>query len=80
MLNWRYGRLAWRYLWRRFLTPAGRRWSTSGLLFFGRNLEIEFSPDEAPSFYFYETGNGAENEGPAQENLELLRKTLEEMK
>jgi acetyltransferase-like isoleucine patch superfamily enzyme len=43
MLNWRYGRLAWRYLWRRFLTPSGRRWSTSGLLFFGRDLEIEIA-------------------------------------
>jgi acetyltransferase-like isoleucine patch superfamily enzyme len=41
MLNWRYGRLAWRYLWRRFLTSAGRRWQTNGLVFFGRGLEIE---------------------------------------
>src|ERR1700748_1197099 len=44
MLNWRYGRLAWRYLWRRVLTPSGRRWATSGLLFFGRDLEIEIAP------------------------------------
>jgi acetyltransferase-like isoleucine patch superfamily enzyme len=43
MLNWRYGRLAGRYLWRRLLTPSGRRWSTSGLLFFGRDLEIEIA-------------------------------------
>src|ERR1700761_7098806 len=43
MLNWRYGRLAWRYLWRRVLTPSGRRWGTSGLLFFGRDLEIEIA-------------------------------------
>jgi acetyltransferase-like isoleucine patch superfamily enzyme len=41
MLNWRYGRLAWRYLWRRLLTPAGRRWRTDGFVFFGRGLEIE---------------------------------------
>jgi acetyltransferase-like isoleucine patch superfamily enzyme len=41
MLNWRYGRLAWRYLWRRLLTQAGRRWRTDGLVFFGRGLEIE---------------------------------------
>jgi acetyltransferase-like isoleucine patch superfamily enzyme len=41
MLNWRYGRLAWRYLWRRFLTSAGRRWRTHGFVFFGRGLEIE---------------------------------------
>jgi acetyltransferase-like isoleucine patch superfamily enzyme len=43
MLNWRYGLLAWRYLWRRLLTPSGRRWGTSGLLFFGRDLEIEIA-------------------------------------
>jgi acetyltransferase-like isoleucine patch superfamily enzyme len=44
MLNWRYGRLAWRYLWRRRLTSAGRRWHTDGFVFFGRGLEIEISP------------------------------------
>jgi acetyltransferase-like isoleucine patch superfamily enzyme len=44
MLNWRYGRLAWRYLWRRLLTPAGRRWRTDGFVFFGRGLELEISP------------------------------------
>src|SRR6195952_2837655 len=41
MLNWRYGLLAWRYFWRRFLTSAGGRWHTDGLVFFGRGLEIE---------------------------------------
>lgn len=41
MLNWRYGRLAWRYAWRRRLTAAGRRWRTHGFVFFGRGLEIE---------------------------------------
>lgn len=41
MLNWRYGRLAWRYAWRRLLTPAGRRWRTDGFVFFGHGLEIE---------------------------------------
>jgi acetyltransferase-like isoleucine patch superfamily enzyme len=44
MLNWRYARLAWRYLWRRLLTSAGRRWHTDGFVFFGRGLEIEISP------------------------------------
>jgi acetyltransferase-like isoleucine patch superfamily enzyme len=44
MLNWRYGRLAWRYLWRRLLTGSGRRWHTDGFLFFGRDLEIEIAP------------------------------------
>lgn len=40
MLNHRYGRLLWRYLWRRLLTRAGRRWRTDGLLFLGRGLEL----------------------------------------
>ncbi|HTT93176.1 MAG TPA: acyltransferase [Solirubrobacterales bacterium] len=43
MLNWRYGRLGWRYLWRRLLTSAGRRWRTDGFVFFGRGLELEIS-------------------------------------
>jgi acetyltransferase-like isoleucine patch superfamily enzyme len=41
MLNRHYGRLLWRYLWRRLLTPAGRRWRTDGLVFFGRRLELQ---------------------------------------
>jgi acetyltransferase-like isoleucine patch superfamily enzyme len=41
MLNLRYGRLLGRYLRRRFLTAAGRRWRTNGLVFFGRELELE---------------------------------------
>ncbi len=41
MLNHRYARLLWRYLWRRTLTGAGRRWRTDGLLFLGRRLELE---------------------------------------
>jgi acetyltransferase-like isoleucine patch superfamily enzyme len=44
MLNWRYGRLLWRYLWRRLLTASGRRWETDGFVFFGRDLEIEIAP------------------------------------
>jgi acetyltransferase-like isoleucine patch superfamily enzyme len=44
MLNHRYARLLWRYLWRRWLTVAGRRWATDGLVFFGRGLELEVSP------------------------------------
>ena len=43
MLNWRYGRLLWRWAWRRALTPAGRRWRTDGFVFFGRHLELEVS-------------------------------------
>jgi acetyltransferase-like isoleucine patch superfamily enzyme len=41
MLNHRYGRLLARFLRRRFLTRAGRRWRTDGLVFFGRGLELE---------------------------------------
>jgi acetyltransferase-like isoleucine patch superfamily enzyme len=44
MLNHRYARLLWRYLWRRWLTRAGRRWVTDGPVFFGRGLELEVSP------------------------------------
>jgi acetyltransferase-like isoleucine patch superfamily enzyme len=44
MLNLRYARLLWRYLWRRWLTAAGRRWATDGPVFFGRGLELEISP------------------------------------
>ena len=43
MLNRRYGRLLWRYSWRRLFTAAGRRWRTDGLLFLGRDLELEVS-------------------------------------
>jgi acetyltransferase-like isoleucine patch superfamily enzyme len=41
MLNWQYGRLLVRYLRRRLLTAAGRRWHTNGLVFLGRGLELE---------------------------------------
>ena len=41
MLTPKYGLLLLRYLWRRFLTPAGWRWRTSGMVFFGRRLELQ---------------------------------------
>jgi acetyltransferase-like isoleucine patch superfamily enzyme len=41
MLNPRYGRLLWRYLRRRFLTAAGWRWRTDGMVFLGRGLELQ---------------------------------------
>jgi acetyltransferase-like isoleucine patch superfamily enzyme len=41
MLNQHYARLLWRYLWRRLLTPAGRRWRSDGPFFLGRGLELE---------------------------------------
>jgi acetyltransferase-like isoleucine patch superfamily enzyme len=41
MLTPKYARLAVRFARRRFLTAAGRRWETDGLLFLGRRLEIQ---------------------------------------
>jgi acetyltransferase-like isoleucine patch superfamily enzyme len=41
MLTPRYARLLYRYLWRRFLTPAGWRWETDGPVFFGKRLELQ---------------------------------------
>jgi acetyltransferase-like isoleucine patch superfamily enzyme len=41
MLNLKYARLLWRYVWRRLLTPAGWRWHTDGPVFFGRGLELQ---------------------------------------
>ncbi len=41
MVNRHYGRLLWRYSWRRLLTRAGRRWQTSGFVFLGRRLELQ---------------------------------------
>ena len=43
MLTPKYGMLLWRYLWRRLLTPAGWRWSTAGMVFFGRGLAIQIA-------------------------------------
>jgi acetyltransferase-like isoleucine patch superfamily enzyme len=50
MLNSRYGQLLWRYLWRRILTRAGRRWQTSGMLFLGRRLELQIGRGGAIRF------------------------------
>jgi acetyltransferase-like isoleucine patch superfamily enzyme len=44
MLNPGYARLFWRYLWRRWLTSAGRRWISDGPLFLGRSLELKIEP------------------------------------
>jgi acetyltransferase-like isoleucine patch superfamily enzyme len=44
MLNPRYARLFWRYLWRRLLTPAGWRWRSDGPFFLGRGLELKIEP------------------------------------
>jgi len=41
MLTPKYARLAVRYALRRLLTPAGWRWQTDGLVFFGRKLQIQ---------------------------------------
>ncbi len=44
MLTPPYARLLWRYLWRRLLTPAGRRWRSDGPFFLGRGLELKIEP------------------------------------
>jgi len=41
MLTPKYAQLGLRFLRRRFLTLAGWRWETSGLLFLGRRLQIQ---------------------------------------
>ena len=41
MLNLEYARLAARFLWRRLLTAAGRRWRTDGMLFLGPRLQLQ---------------------------------------
>jgi acetyltransferase-like isoleucine patch superfamily enzyme len=43
MLNTRYARLLWRYVWRRLLTPAGWRWETDGPVFFGKGLQLQIA-------------------------------------
>jgi acetyltransferase-like isoleucine patch superfamily enzyme len=50
MLNLKYGRLLGRYLRRRFLTRAGWRWRTDGLLFLGRGLELQIAPGARVEF------------------------------
>ena len=44
MLTPRYARLFWRYLWRRLLTRAGRRWHSDGPFFLGKDLELHIEP------------------------------------
>jgi acetyltransferase-like isoleucine patch superfamily enzyme len=44
MLTPRYARLFWRYLWRRLLTSAGRRWVSDGPFFLGKGLELKIEP------------------------------------
>ncbi len=41
MLTPKYARLLVRYLRRRLFTPAGWRWRTDGLVFFGRRLQLQ---------------------------------------
>ena len=43
MLNWKYARLYYRYLWRRYLTVAGWRMETDGPVFFGRDLQLQIA-------------------------------------
>jgi acetyltransferase-like isoleucine patch superfamily enzyme len=76
MLNLRYGRLLGRYLWRRWLTAAGRRWRTDGLLFLGRGLELQVAPGARVEFgRFVWIGDGTKircHEG----RVEIGRKTV----
>jgi acetyltransferase-like isoleucine patch superfamily enzyme len=44
MLRPNYALLGLRYLWRRSLTSAGRRWRTDGPVFFGSGLELQIAP------------------------------------
>ena len=41
MLNLQYARLAFRWMWRRTLTAAGRRWRTDGMVFLGPHLQLQ---------------------------------------
>jgi acetyltransferase-like isoleucine patch superfamily enzyme len=50
MLTFKYARLLGRYLRRRFLTVAGWRWSTDGMVFFGRGLELQIGRTGAIRF------------------------------
>jgi acetyltransferase-like isoleucine patch superfamily enzyme len=50
MLNLKYGRLLWRYGWRRLLTPAGWRWETDGPVFFGKAISLEIGGDATVRF------------------------------
>ena len=44
MFTPKYARLAYRYAWRRLLTPAGWRWRTDGPLFLGKRLQVQIGP------------------------------------
>jgi len=50
MLTPKYARLFLRYLRRRLFTSSGRRWRTSGPVFFGRGLELQTGKDASISF------------------------------
>jgi acetyltransferase-like isoleucine patch superfamily enzyme len=76
MLNHRYGLLLWRYVWRRALTRAGRRWQTDGFVFLGRRLELQIGRRGAIKFgRFVWIGDGSKircHEG----EVEIGRKTV----
>ena len=50
MLTPKYGRLLFRYLWRRLLTPSGRRWKTDGPVFLGRGLQLQTGREASIEF------------------------------
>jgi acetyltransferase-like isoleucine patch superfamily enzyme len=50
MITPKYARLFCRYLWRRFFTHTGRRWSTDGPVFFGRDLQLQTGKNASIGF------------------------------
>jgi acetyltransferase-like isoleucine patch superfamily enzyme len=50
MITPKYARLFFRYLWRRFFTHTGRRWSTDGPVFFGRDLQLQTGKQASINF------------------------------
>ena len=76
MLTPRYAVLLWRYLWRRFLTPAGWRWETDGPVFFGKGLQLQIAKGGKVKFgRFVWIGDGTKircHEG----EVEIGRKTV----
>ena len=50
MLNPEYARILARFAARRFLTPAGRRWRTDGMVFLGPRLQLQIGRSGRISF------------------------------
>ena len=60
MLNAKYAGLAARFALRRLLTPAGYRWRTDGMVFFGPRLQIQIARGASVHFgRFVWVGHGS---------------------